>query len=126
MTGEPDPPPAAAPEPAEPERIDSSFRSGSLTAIGIVVGFSLGFLTRWAGIPGGWSAIDFISLAVITAGISVQIVSLSMLLSIESLILARYNRMVRIFMIGLVLVAIGVLLAVFADIAGHGQKALSG
>ena len=41
-------------EPAQPEelqRVDSTFRNGSITAIG-VVGFSLGFLSRWAALPG--------------------------------------------------------------------------
>lgn len=122
MAEEPSPAPPPAPAEPAPEKIDAAFRSGSLTAIGIVVGFSLGFLTRWAGLPGAWSPIDLISLLVITAGIAIQIVSLAMLLSVESLILASYNRMIRIFMAGLVLVAVGVLLAVFADIGGLGQK----
>ncbi|MET0606978.1 MAG: hypothetical protein ABWZ80_11015 [Beijerinckiaceae bacterium] len=106
-------------------KIDSTFRSGSLTAIGIMVGFSLGFLTRWAGVPGGWSGADYVALACMTPGIALQIVSLAMLLSVDSLELERYNRLVRIFLAGLILVAIGVLLAVFLDIAGFGQKLLS-
>lgn len=105
-------------------QIDPAFRSGSLTAIGIMVGFSLGFLTRWAAVPGSWSRADFSALAAITIGIALQILSLAMLLSIESLILANYNRMIRIFLTGLVLVAVGVLLAVFVDIGGEGQKLL--
>lgn len=113
--------------PAESEesaRIEATFRSGTLTAVGIIVGFSLGFLTRWAGVPGNWSALDYFGLVAITAGIVGQIVALVMLLSIESLFLANYNRAIRFFVIGLVLVAIGVLLAVFADIGGHGQRVL--
>ena len=106
-------------------QIDPTFRSGSLTAIGIMVGFSLGFLTRWAAVPGAWSKADFSALAAIVIGIALQIVSLAMLLSVESLILANYNRMIRIFLAGLVLVSVGVVLAVFVDISGEGQRLLT-
>lgn len=119
-----------ASRPAEPAprrtTIDSTFRNGSLTAIGVVVGFSLGFLSRWAGTPGNWSATDLVAVVAITLGIALQIKSLAELLSVESLVLARYNRAVRIFISGLILVAIGVAFAIFADIIGHDGSALRG
>jgi hypothetical protein len=104
--------------------IDSTFRNGSLTAIGVVVGFSLGFLSRWAGTPGEWSQADLFAVAAITLGIAFQIKSLADMLSVKSLILTRYNRSVRIFLVGLVLVATGVAAAIFADLAGIGGIAL--
>jgi hypothetical protein len=118
-------PPPSGPAPDKPAEIDSTFRSGSLTAIGIMVGFSLGFLTRWAGVPGGWSRADYAALALMTPGIVLQMVSLTMLLSIDSLELAKYNRMIRIFLAGIILVAAGVFIAVFLDIAGYGQTLLT-
>ncbi|MDJ1159627.1 hypothetical protein QNA08_15485 [Chelatococcus sp. SYSU_G07232] len=116
--------PSDAPERPEPaqapidETIDSTFRNGSLTAIGVLVGFPLGFLTRWAVSPGPWSATDLIAVSLITAGITVQITALASMLSVRSLVLARHNRAVRIFVAGLVLVSIGVVVAIFLDVLG--------
>jgi hypothetical protein len=109
-----------SPPPPEPTRVDSAFRNGTLAATGIVAAFSLGFLTRWAGVSGEWSATDFVSLVVILAGIACQIRALYLLLDYESLELANHRRAIRIFKIGLGLTAAGVVLAVFADVAGVG------
>ena len=106
--------------------IDSTFRNGSLTAIGVVVGFSLGFLSRWAGLPGSWAQTDLVAVFLITFGIGLQIKALADMLSTRSLVLARYNRTIRIFILGLVLVAAGVVAAIFADVMGWGGTVLSG
>ena len=110
-------------EPAQPEelqRVDSTFRNGSITAIGVVVGFSLGFLSRWAALPGDWQHSDLISVGLITLGLALQVKSLADLLLVSSLQLKRYNRSVRFFLTGLILVGLGVVLAVFADLLGFG------
>jgi hypothetical protein len=104
--------------------IDATFRNGSLTAIGVVVGFSLGFLSRWASTPGEWARADLVAVAVITLGIALQSKALADLLSRRSLDAGRYDRSVRIFLTGLVLVATGVVLAIFADILGFGGNVL--
>src|SRR5689334_22773418 len=114
-------PSEAAPEGA---RIDSTFRNGSLTAIGVVVGFSLGFLSRWAGLPGDWSRSDLLAVFAITIGIVLQIKALADLLSVQSLVLSRYNRAIRFFLAGLILVAVGTGAAIFADLMGFGGIAL--
>ncbi len=106
--------------PPEPDRVDSAFRNGTLAATGIVAAFSLGFLTRWAGVAGEWSATDFASLVVILAGIACQIRAIYSLLDYESLELANHRRAIRVFKVGLGLTALGVVLAVFADVAGLG------
>jgi hypothetical protein len=110
----------------ERSSIDSTFRNGSITAIGVVVGFSLGFLSRWAGLPGEWATVDLFSVSTITLGIGLQIKSLADLLLITSLQLRRYNRSIRIFLAGLILVAAGVIMALFADIIGYAGTALKG
>src|SRR5262245_37625787 len=88
----------------EHKRIDSTFRNGSITAIGVVVGFSLGFLSRWSALPGEWSATDLVSVILITLGLALQVKSLADLLLITSLELKRYNRSIRFFLTGLTLV----------------------
>jgi hypothetical protein len=112
---------------AEPRAtIDATFRNGSLTAIGVVVGFSMGFLSRWAGLPGSWSHSDLVSVGAITLGIALQIKSLADLLSVKSLILARYNRSIRFFLAGVIFVAVGIAAAIFADILGYEGITLEG
>jgi hypothetical protein len=106
--------------------VDSAFRNGSMTAIGVVLGFSLGFFSRWATLPGHWSTADLVAVAAISLGIALQIKSLADLLRVDSLERAKYERAVRIFLVGLVLVAVGVVLAIFADIFGIGIIALRG
>jgi hypothetical protein len=106
--------------------IDATFRNGSITAIGVVVGFSLGFLSRWAGLPGDWTKTDLFSVAMITIGIAFQIKSLADLLLITSLQIRRYNRSIRYFLAGLILVATGVAIAIFADVLGYEGIALGG
>ncbi len=128
--GETQKPPMAdhAPGPGAPfpERttIDSTFRNGSLTAMGVVVAFSLGFLSRWAGLPGSWTGSDLVAIVAIALGIALQIKALVDMLSVRSLILVRYNRSVRIFMAGLILVSAGIAVAIFADLVGLGGIAL--
>jgi len=109
-----------------PERIDATFRNGSLTAISVIVGFSLSFLNRWAAEPGSWEIYDLAAVAAIVVGIVLQLSSLASLLSVRSLLLGNYVRAVRLFLIGLAAVSIGVALAIAADIFGYGQKVLGG
>ena len=108
------------------ERIDATFRNGSLTAISVIVGFSLSFLNRWAAEPGSWEIYDLAAVAAIVVGIVLQLSSLASLLSVRSLLLGNYVRAVRLFLIGLAVVSIGVALAIAADIFGYGQKVLGG
>ncbi|MCD6070597.1 MAG: hypothetical protein K0S42_1113 [Microvirga sp.] len=110
----------------EQQRIDSIFRSGSITAIGVVAGFSLGFLSRWAALPGEWTPSDLVSVALITLGLALQVKALADLLLVSSLQLKRYNRSVRFFLTGLILVGLGVVFAVFADLFGFGGIVLQG
>jgi hypothetical protein len=110
--------------PAGRETIGATFRNGSLTAISVVVGFSLSFLTRWAGLPGPWLTVDLVALAAIVIGIVFQVAALAGLLSIRSLLLRNYNRGVRLFLTGLILVASGVALAIAGDLVGYGKRLL--
>ena len=110
----------------ELQHVDSTFRNGSIIAIGVVVGFSLGFLSRWSALPGEWMNSDLVSVAVITLGLVLQLKALADLLLVSSLQLKRYNRSIHFFLTGLVLVGLGVVFAVFADLFGFGGIVLKG
>ena len=107
-------------------RIAPEFRNGSLTAISVLVGFSLSFLARWAGTPGKWHALDLIAVVLIVAGSALQIVALGSMLFLSSMVVANYERAVRIFLVGLAIVAVGVVMAIFGEILGFGQQSVVG
>ena len=95
----PDKPPTPEPQPAR-KQIDSTFRNGSVTAIGVVLAFSLGFLNNWSSLPTAWIPEDLIAVALIAGGIAFQIWAMAGMLSVASLEVPVYQRIVRIFLIG--------------------------
>ncbi len=119
--------PVPKPEEKEPEeKIDATFRNGSLTAVGIILGFSLSFISHWVSNPNDWSRIDILPSSFLLVGIVIQLKVLSDLLARDSLIAARYDRSRRLFMIGLLIVAVGMGIALVNDIFGLGKMPLLG
>ncbi len=115
--------PSQRPDEAE-RRIDSNFRNGSVTAVGIILGFSLGFLNLWASNPIAWSKFDLAAALPLISGIAFQGKAFADLLSPDSLLLAKYERARRCFLLGLGLVAVGVVVAIMLDILGLGPRKL--
>jgi hypothetical protein len=114
---------AAGPDVAE--TIDAIFRNGSITTVGIILGFSLGFLSQWASNPIAWSKVDIAAAAPIILGIVLQGKALADLLKVESLIAHNYERSRKVFLVGLALVAAGVAVAILLDILGLGPRTLA-
>ncbi|TCH99038.1 hypothetical protein EJV46_10870 [Roseococcus sp. SYP-B2431] len=110
----------------EPETIDSNFRNGSLTAVGIILGFSLNFLSHWASNPLDWSTIDLLPLTPLAVGIGFQVEALAELLRRDSLLATRYERAMRVFLVGVLLVASGIALALLNDILGVSRQKMFG
>ena len=108
----------SAPRREEQETIDSNFRGGSITAVGIIVGFTLSFLSSWATDPAKWSALDLVALLPLLVGVVLQLKSLADLLSVSSLVLRHYNRAKNTFLAGLILAALGIALAVTIGAVG--------
>jgi hypothetical protein len=106
-------------------RIDATFRNGSVTAVGIVLGFSLGFLSQWASNPIAWSRVDIVAALPLIAGTALQGKAFADLLSIRSLNLSNYERARTTFLIGLGLAAMGIALAILLDILGLGPRTLA-
>jgi hypothetical protein len=106
--------------------IEPEFRNGSLTAISVIVGFSLSFLSRWAGASGKWHAADLIAVTLIVIGSGLQIWALAAMLFVSSLVAEKYARAIHLFLTGLAIVALGIATAIFAEIAGLGQNILGG
>lgn len=114
------------PEPDPEEKIDATFRNGSLTAAGIILGFSLNFIGRWVSNPNDWTLIDIAPMVLLTIGIAFQVKVFADLLARDSLIAAKYDRSRRLFLIGLVIVAVGMGIALLNDILGLGSMQMLG
>ena len=102
---------------ASHKRVGEEFRSGSITAVGVVTGFSLTFLTAWSASPIPWKPTDLIALAPLVVGLGLQVWALALLLDPDSLILSHYRRATRRFLAGVVLTVLGVGVALAIDIA---------
>ncbi|WSH24936.1 hypothetical protein U8Q07_33255 (plasmid) [Rhizobium ruizarguesonis] len=72
--------------------IETLFRNGTITVVGVVLSFSLGFLTQWASNPIPWRLADLPTLVVITIGIVFQLRSLALLLQTSSLKKSRLRQ----------------------------------
>jgi hypothetical protein len=105
-------------EAPEAEKIEAVFRNGSVTVVGVIVGFSLTFLTAWATNPLPWSLYDLYGILPLVGGVILQILALAALLRTDSLEVERYRRAIRLFLIGLAVVGIGVAIAIGVDAVG--------
>lgn len=113
-------------EPQTDEKIDATFRNGSLTATGIILGFSLNFISLWVSNPNDWSRVDLLPMAFLTVGIAIQVKVFADLLARDSLLAVKYDRARRLFLIGLSIVAIGMGIALLNDILGLSSMRMFG
>ncbi|WP_018184233.1 hypothetical protein [Kaistia granuli] len=103
--------------PVPTPRIDSAFRNGSLTAIGIILGFSLGFTAQWATDDSPWILSDYVAAVALTIGIVLQIKALAEMLEVHSLEIPVYNRAKNRFMSGLLVTAFGIGMVIVVNAA---------
>ena len=96
--------------------IDATFRNGSMTAVGIILGFSLSFITRWGANPVPWQWVDLFAVVPLLTGIAFQIWAFAVLLKPESIQLAVYTRAKNHFLLGLAGVLAGTAAAIMLDI----------
>lgn len=100
-----DPPPAALPE---------GYRQGVITAITVLLGFSLGFLRFWGlEAPGKWGALSFISIATLMLAVLGQIRALYRALMIADNNEHEYRKTVRWFVVSAIVLLVGLALSFF-------------
>ena len=95
--------------------IEPVFRNGTVTTVGILLAFSLGFITHRAANPIPWQTYHLLAVLPILVGIALQMRALAMLLDTKSLQRPVYARANRIFITGLIFTASGVGLAILLD-----------
>lgn len=96
--------------------VEVLFRNGNVTVMGIIIAFSLGFVSQWAANPVPWVPIDTFAMGPMVAGIVLQLIALWSMLRMSSLERPKFRRANVTFMVGLVLTSLGVMLAVAFDI----------
>jgi hypothetical protein len=99
-----------------PQNIDATFRNGSMTAIGIILGFSLSFITRWGANPVPWQVVDLFAVVPLLTGVALQIWAFAVMLKPESIQLSVYTRAKNHFLWGLAGVLTGTAAAILLDI----------
>ena len=102
-------------DPQADELVETIFRNGTLTVVGIVFAFSLGFITHWAANPIPWQPLDAIALLPMLIGIGLQIKALADLLDHKCLRRRYFDRASHIFLVGLILTTGGVVIALLLD-----------
>jgi hypothetical protein len=106
--------------------VETLFRNGTLTVVGIVLSFSLGFLAQWGANPLPWRLWDAPPVLALTIGIVIQFRALWLLLKIDSLKRQIFEKANRAFFVGAATTGAGVFLAILADLAElaiHGHPA---
>ena len=87
-------------------------RSALVTAIGILLGFTLAFFERWNGAPGEWELHHLLPLAGLISGGVLMVISLYRALVPHDQSVRRYESTVRLFVVSVILVLVGFILAI--------------
>ncbi|PSJ79968.1 hypothetical protein [Neisseria iguanae] len=95
------------------------YRAPMVTAIGIILGFVLAFMSKWATEPGTTHKSDYLVLIGLLIGIVLLITALYRILNnrvADADQAHYYGRTLQIFMVGLVCSFIGTLLAIIQQL----------
>jgi hypothetical protein len=95
--------------------VEMVFRNGTLTVVGILLSFSLTFVTQWAHNPIPWELADLPTLLLLGTGIVLQFMALMILLRHDCLHRVVYDRASRFFKLGIGTTTAGVLSAIVID-----------
>ncbi|RZT29038.1 hypothetical protein [Cupriavidus agavae] len=111
-TERPVPPPAVVP---------AGYRQGIITAITVLLGFSLAFWRFWGfESPGRWNVRALVAALCLVAAVALQILSLFRALRIEDEVVSEYRRTVRWFIASALALLVGLTIAMLdAALAEH-------
>jgi hypothetical protein len=93
-------------------------RTGSITGVGIVLGFSFTFLSGWSTSGGVWRVVDLLVLALLAIGIGLQLYALYQLLMLPRKTIKQHNRTIRGFLLGAGIMVLGFIAFIVVDALG--------
>ncbi len=109
--GPKDTPAWPAPASAQPHRVPDGYRQGLITAITVLLGFSLAFVRFWSfEAAGQWAAQSALSTGASLLAVVFQLVALIRALRIEDQYEGEYRKTVRWFIASAVALLLGLLL----------------
>jgi len=95
------------------QSIPQGYRAGIITAITVLLGFSLAFLRFWGfEAPGKWTLRSVISTGILVLAVALQIFALFRSLQLEDDLVGEYRKTVAWFIASAVVLLLGLLLAV--------------
>lgn len=107
-----EPPPVPSPQNEPVRYTPDGYRAGIITAISVLVGFSLAFLRYWGfEAPESWSWHFVISTALMLISMLMQLVALFRSLQVEDHEVPHYRITVRWFVWGVVVMVVGLVFA---------------
>lgn len=105
------------PAPPTPQVVPTGYRQGIITAITVLLGFSLGFWRFWGfEAPGEWDWRSLLAAVSLLVAVVLQIVALFRALRVEDDAVPEYRRTVRCFIASAIALVIG-LAAAMVDAA---------
>ncbi len=96
--------------------ITDTQRNGSITGIGIVLGFSLTFASQWSLGSEPWQYLSIIPIIIALLGIIVQLIALFKILSLPMVSVAAHKSITKSFFRGMTLVLLGYIIGVLVDL----------
>jgi len=107
--------PPPKPPPAEPRGLPIGYRQGLITAITVLLGFSLAFLRFWGfEAPGEWTPRSALPTAALIASVLTQVIALIRSLRLEDENPNEYRKTVRWFTVAVMMMLISVTIAAVA------------
>jgi len=97
-------------------RITDTERNGSITALGVLLGFSIAILSEWSNRPGKWELVGAIPLFLYGSSVALQVLALYRALQVPREMQAQHRRTINLAVIGLVVMFVGFLSTIVIDV----------
>ena len=97
-------------------RITDTERNGSITALGVLLGFSIAILSEWSNRPGKWELVGAIPLFLYGSSVALQVLALYRALQVPREMQAQHRRTINLAVIGLVVMFAGFLSTIVIDV----------
>jgi membrane protease YdiL (CAAX protease family) len=97
-------------------RISDTERSGSITALGVLLGFSITILSDWSNRPGEWELVGAIPLFLYGSSVALQVLALYRALQVPRETQAQHRRTIKLAIIGLLVMFVGFLSTIVLDV----------
>jgi hypothetical protein len=97
-------------------RISDTERNGSITALGVLLGFSIAILNGWSNRPGKWELSGVIPLFLYGSSVALQVRALYRALQVPREFQKQHRRTINLAVIGLVVMFVGFLSTIVIDV----------